>query len=193
MPPVLLPLLLVLSLSATPAFAAPPTGTITCGAVSGEMEFTDLPGVQHPDGPSSKPIRFKMRKAESPCDASGVIGGRLPITRVQVSFAGRLAAGSTCEALLSTATFAKAKLEATWKGGNAVVGRSVAALASAVYDPDAEQLVFTSQPIQRGAFAGATLTFGLGLSSSFEGPCQTFAGSFGGMGVGPESSTLTVP
>jgi hypothetical protein len=189
----MLPLLLALSLMATSAIAAPPTGTIFCGAVSGEMEFTGLPGVQHPDGPSSKRIRFTMRKAESVCDPSGVVGGRLPITHVQVGFAGWLAAGSTCEALLSTATFEKTKLKATWKAGNAVVGRSVAAVASAVYDPDAQQLVFTSQPITRGAFAGATLTFALGLASSFEGPCQTYAGTFGGMGVDPAFSTLSVP
>ena len=74
-----------------------------------------------------------------------------------------------------------------------MVGRSVAPLASAVYDAGAQQLVFTSQPISRGAFAGATLTFGLGLSSTFEEHCQTFAGSFGGIGVGPVGSTLSVP
>jgi hypothetical protein len=199
-------LVLALSLPATSAVAAPPSGTITCSSIVGFLQYRRfLPTViaQSTDGYADR-IKVKLKNAQGACDASGVTGGKYEIGAVSFDLLGRLPPGTDCSALTGAPPFEKTKLTATWKSGagrGVVVGRSKATLASAIYDANTDELVFTTNPITRGAFAGSTLTFRMGfLQPNYDDFCTMHDLLYAGHFIGPHSivpdnrpSSVSVP
>lgn len=161
----------------TSAGAAPPTGTVSCTGVQGILSFSR--GLAIADDPSSNrwtEIALDKAGATTGCDGSGVTGARLPITGALVSLKGRTIEGETCADFLGTLILKNAKLRVTWRGVTATgrertVASSRATIASAVYDGDAQVLVFVTQLITSGAFRGSPLTFHMSLPSSFASNC----------------------
>jgi hypothetical protein len=75
------------------ASTAPPTGTLTCGT-TGTVTFK--PALT-PSTPAPKPTSVKVHKAAlSPCDASGVTGGKATINGGDTVFNAKLAPGADC-------------------------------------------------------------------------------------------------
>ena len=162
---------LTLVLPAMPALAAPPSGTITCASLVGEMDFFEgLPSIKDPP----RTIRVKVKDAQSDCDASGVTGGLDTIATVSLDVRGQLPGTTTCVELREAPPFQKTRLAARWlTAPGRSVGRSKAALASATYDSGTKELVLVTEPIGRGAFVGSTLTFRLALLFDYDGVCGT--------------------
>jgi hypothetical protein len=184
--------LIALLLPTAAAFATPPSGSITCSSIVGLVQYRRfLPTVVAQDtyGYADR-IKVKLKNAQGACDASGVTGGKYAISAVSFDLLGRLPAGTDCSALTGTAPFEKTKLTATWKSGQGpgvVVGRSKATLASAIYDANTDELVFTTNPITRGAFAGSTLTFRMGLiQPDYDDVCATHDLLYAGHFIGPQ-------
>ena len=81
------------------------------------------------------------------------------------------------------------------------VGRRAATLASASYDSGTDEVVFMTTPIARGAFAGSTLTFRLGiLQPNYDDDCLTHDHLHAGQFIGPNEfvpdnppSSVSVP
>ena len=178
-----------LALPTAAAFAAPPSGTITCSSIVGLLQyrrFLPTEVAQSTYGYADR-IRVKLKNARGGCDTSGVTGGRLPIGGVSFDLLGRLPAGTDCSALTAAPPFEKTKLTATWKAGTAVVGRSKATLASAIYDSSTDELVFTTNPIAHGAFAGSTLTFRMGfVQPDYDDVCTTHDLLYASHFIGPQ-------
>lgn len=190
--------LVVASLASSEA-ASLPTGTLTCGAVQGKMVFPiGLPTVNYSGPPRASKIKLKEAITNG-CDASGVSGGRFPITAANLSFDARAVEGETCGDFLGTLDLQKSKLTVRWRGFNnygraLTVATSKATVASAVYDPDSERLVIVTNPIAKGGFAGSTLTFRLSFPEPFEGNCTTIDASYANFMIGSDgTSTIEVP
>jgi hypothetical protein len=205
--PSFLALSLMLSLVATSSVSAgpPPTGTVSC-AVAGQLSFgfKGLPTAINTDPPRTTMMKIKDAEGNL-CDASGVTGGRFPITGALVSLRGRLVEGETCADFFGTLDFKKTKLGVKWRGLNAygrlqTVASSKATVVSAVYDSGSEKVVIVTEPIARGAFAGSTLTFRLGVGAdangpaSFEDNCNDVDGAFSRVAFGGDgTTTIAVP
>lgn len=198
MRPTLLAAVLTLMVPVGAAVAAPPSGTITCDAVRGFIRFQRALPTVNSTTPLPSQIHFRMKNAQSSCDAAGVVGGAAAIQSVSFTLSGRLPIGSNCAAFTGDGVFEKTKLTAKWKAGHRVIGTSKADLASVTYDSGAAQLVFVTQPIKGGAFAGSTLTFRFGHTQpQYDEVCQKdywFAGFFvGEPDYNPAQSIVSVP
>ncbi len=170
--------------------AEPPTGTVSCTGVQGILAFSR--GLAVADDPSSDRwtgIALDKAATTTGCDGSDVMGARAPITAALVSLKGRTIEGETCTDFLGTLVLEKPKLRVTWRGAT-VAGRmrtvasSRAAIASAVYDGDAQLLVFVTEPIAAGAFRGSVVTFRVSLPSSFASNCGGPPSGFDYMTIG---------
>lgn len=162
--------LVVASFGVAPAFAAPPSGTLSCSVWSAPASGRPT-GMLFMPGISENPQLVKFNGTNdggSSCDNSRVTGGKAPIETVTFKFTARMSAG-TCAALTSsTPPFEKARLKLTWRGVNAAgrsvkVGSSNTRVASASYDAESHTLTLTTQPLTGNAFRGRTVTLSLGF------------------------------
>lgn len=80
------------------AGSPPPTGTLTCGATGTMTLKPGIPAV----GSSTKALSAKIKNAVgSPCDNSGVTGGKASITGANIILNAKIAPGASCSTLLS--------------------------------------------------------------------------------------------
>jgi hypothetical protein len=179
--------------SPRPASAASPiTGTINCAA-SGTLQFSApyLPAELAPA--NTKPLRTKLVNDSSTCDDSGVVGAS--IGTVGVTILGKLAAETSCSDFVDTLSY-DAKVRLRWKGAHGL-GTSKTTVASVTFD-GVDAMVLVTDPIERGPFAGSTVTMRLGFANMdfFTGSCLTAdyrysAFLFGSATYGPW--TISVP
>lgn len=153
------------------AIAAPlPAGTISCvvagdpGRPNGDWRLRFLPPI------ASTPRENRIRVftyMTGTCDNSGVTGGKAPITNVSAHLIGRLAEGTTCEALTTAPVFEKLKLKIKWQSNDGrlrTVASTSVRFVDADWDGNIEGLVFLSTPL-KGAFAGSLATITLVIDS----------------------------
>jgi hypothetical protein len=180
------------------AAAAPlPTGTIDCqlaGNDDSPYGLRFIPSIS--SAPSPGRITVKDNAIQGSCDASGVTGGKAPITHVEAKLLGKLAPGTTCLDVITAPHFERIKLKLKWTnvdgtGRKRVVATSAAHNFVGSYDDASEALVFTAQ-LLRGAFAGSAVTMRLTLDNAafMAGPCPTVTGIFYGA---DGESAITVP
>ncbi len=178
---VMLAAALVCGLGIAPARAkvAPPTGTITC-TISGTLKLN------HPlsNTASTKKIKVTGAGAETAaaCDASGVTGGKLPITAVALKAKGSLPAGASCTSLV-TPQFGPTKIKIKFQGQNpagklATVAVANTTLASATFSGPTQALDVVTAAVAKGPFAGQTITLKLGVDD-----LGTLAGQCAGSGI----------
>lgn len=174
---------------------APPTGTISC-----TLAANATTGLQF-----SPPISFalssirlilKDKTITGACDASGVSGGRWPITAVKAQLLAKLAAGTRCADVVTAPEFGTIKLKLRWTGVDEIgrermVATSAAHLVAGGWDDADGALVFTAT-IFRGAFAGSSVTARFTLDNpGFLAPnCPPITGVYYGA---DGESTITVP
>ena len=191
---------LVLAPAAGVLAAAPPSGTIDCsvGMSKPEFGFQFLPPFLSPDA-ANLGIPTKT-VTDGPCDNAGVVGGKAPITNVEVKLVGRFSDGTTCDTLVSAPQLEKIGFKIKWQTLNPVghlrtISNSLARAGSVTWDSGAEALVFTTGPL-KGGFAGSTatvkLTIDAGSVNSVTNPngCPLISGlSYGEDGL----SAVTIP
>lgn len=192
-----LALALVLSTAAT-AFAAapPPSGTIDCSVAMSRPNFGFSfrpPYLDDAPAPHGLGIKTVM---DGPCDNTGVVGGRAPITHVEVKLVGHLADGTTCAIFTSTPQLKKIAFKIKWQTLNAAgnlrtVSKSLVRAGDVAWDDAAQALVFTTGPL-KGAFAGSTSTVTVTLDpGSVPNPnCPAISGLFWGS---DGESSITIP
>ena len=177
---------LLIGMLPTPTIAGPPpTGTISC-SVAAAGSTTKPTGFFFSPYMNADPrnLRVRAKNLTSTCDASGVVGGKAPIVGVELKFSARMINGS-CASFISAPEFQKGQVKLRWLGLNPsgrpmTVGVSSVKLASASYDSGSKAVILITQPIAKGAFAGATASLHLGLDypEVFESQCDV--GGVGG-------------
>jgi hypothetical protein len=90
--------------------AAPPSGTISCDVV-GMLSFRRFIA-----NPPPRKVSIKGTVSESTCDSSGVTGGSMPITGLQLRLFAKLAEGEDCTELTSMPELVRAKVKIKWRG-----------------------------------------------------------------------------
>jgi hypothetical protein len=180
------------------AFAAGPSGTVSCSIVDTRPTFgLEFKPPYLSGAPAPRGILSKARMA-GPCANGGIIGGKFPITKVEARLAGRLSPGTTCLTLTDTPSVEKLSVKIAWLGidGNGHLRRvagSSARVGSVSWDDTAKALVFTTGPL-KGGFAGSTSTVTLTLDNpqlqQGVDPCPAYSGIFWG---GDGESTVTIP
>lgn len=185
---------------ATAAFAAAPqpSGTIDCSVTMSRPEFAlqfKSPYLRTEPAPHGIPVKTDMN---GPCDSAGVVGGKAPITQVEVKLVGRFAAGTTCDVLTTTPALDKIAFKIKWQGLNPAgnvrtVAKSIVRAATVAWDDAAEALVFTTEAL-KGGFGGSTATVTLTLDPGSVvgdgGPCPSYSGlDYGSDG----ESSITIP
>ncbi len=192
-------LALVLSTAAATFAAAPqPSGTIDCSVTMSRPEYAlqfKSPYLRTEPALHGIPMKTDM---DGPCDSGGVVGGKAPITNVEVKLVGRLADGSTCDTLTSSPQLEKIAFKIKWQGLNPAgnirtVAKSLVRAGSVAWDDAAEALVFTTEPL-KGGFEGSTATITLTLDPGSVvgdgGPCPSYSGlDYGSDG----ESSITIP
>lgn len=190
--------LVVVSAAAASAAAPQPSGTIACSVTMSRPEYAlhfKSPYLRLEPAPHGIPVKTDM---DGPCDGTGVVGGKAPITSVEVKLVGRFAAGTTCDVLTSTPALDKIAFKIKWQGLNPAgnvrtVAKSLVRAATVAWDDTAEALVFTTAPL-KGGFGGSTATITLTLDPGSVvgdgGPCPSYSGlDYGSDG----ESSLTIP
>jgi hypothetical protein len=186
--------------SAAAAFAAAPqpSGTIDCRVTMSRPEYAlnfKSPYLRTDPAPHGIPVKTDM---DGPCDSTGVVGGKAPITNVAVKLVGRFADGTTCDTLTSTPELEKIAFKIKWQGLNPAgnlrtVAKSLVRAATVAWDDASEALVFTTEPLN-GGFGGSsatiTLTLDPGSVVGNGGPCPSYSGlDYGSDG----ESSITIP
>jgi hypothetical protein len=193
-----LALALILAPAAGALAASLPSGTIDCSVVSSKPEygFRFLPPFL-----SSDPAHLGIPTqtfADGPCDNSGVIGGKGPITHVQVKLIGRFSDGTTCDTLTSTPQLEKIAFKIKWQrlndaGHLRTAANSFARAGSVAWDDGAEALVFTTGPL-KGGFAGSTATVRITIDPGSVATADSDCPAISGLDYGADGeSSVTIP
>jgi hypothetical protein len=161
-------ILALVSAAPRPAAAASPRGAMACTLV-GDVDYR--PALYSPSVVDEKRrVSVKAMSVASDCDDAGVQRGVGDITKATLKLVGKMPKGTSCADLLADPTFEKGIITVRWKGPSTrinpqlkTIGTSRARLASASFDDENDALVLVTEPIPRGAFAGASITVRLGL------------------------------